>query len=59
MVTNTIFDIVKKLGSHCTVEQVMKEAEAMGIEDKFVIDSLGRLASEGHLRIKGGKVTLR
>ncbi len=41
-----------------TLEEVIKEAEAMGIKRKYAEENLGLLASEGFIHIKGGIVTL-
>lgn len=55
--------IVKLLKTICAtggvkIEDVIKEAEAMGVQRKYTEENLGMLASEGFIKISHGIVTL-
>ena len=55
--------IVKLLKTLCAtggvkLEDIIKEAEAMGVDRKYSEENLGMLASEGFIKITKGIVTL-
>ena len=55
--------IVKLLKTVCAsgpvkIEDMIKEAESMGIKRKYAEENLGLLASEGFIKIKNGLITL-
>lgn len=60
MVTSRMQDLLRSLCSQgpVKVEEIIREAQAIGIEDKFAEEALGMLASEGVVKIKKGQVTI-
>jgi DNA-binding IscR family transcriptional regulator len=60
MTTIRIVKLVKTLCSSgpVRVEEVIKEAESMGVKRKYAEENLGMLASEGFIKIQRGLVTL-
>jgi len=60
MVTVKIEELLKSLCSQGPVklEEIIREAQAIGVEDKYAEEAIGMLASEGLVKIKKGMVTL-
>ena len=60
MVTMKLEGLLQTLCSSGGVDlqDVVKEAESIGIEHDYAEEALGVLASEGFIKIKGGIVTL-
>lgn len=60
MVTEQIKKIVEQLGvdRKAELKRVIEEAEKAGISRGFVMDAIGRLASEGAVKVKDGVVRI-
>ncbi len=60
MTTSRMVQLLKTLcvSGGVRVEDVLKEAEAIGIQRKYSEENLGMLASEGFVKITNGTVKL-
>lgn len=60
MTTSRITKLLKTLCATggVKVEEILKEAEAIGIDRKYTEENLGMLASEGFVKISHGIVTM-
>lgn len=58
MVTKTAESLIREMaiGGKITLETVLLKAEERGIERKLVNEAIGRLASEGAIKIKKGVI---
>ena len=60
MVTLKLEELLRTVCSSggVSLQDVMKEAETMGIEHDYAEEAIGVLASEGFIKIRSGIVTL-